>query len=109
MILRLSAPQCHYLISPAAKLSNVKKVYFEMRARLSRWHEVCPAHIAIYAPPASCLAAGKCGGGGAVRAGPALSSSRKLAGPGEEEEVEEEEEEEAGEEEEEGGGRRRLS
>ena len=43
---------------------------------------------------------------GAVRAGPGLSSSRKLAGPGEEEEVEEEE---AGEEEEEGGGRRRLS
>ena len=37
---------------------------------------------------------------GAVRAGPGLSSSRKLAGPGEEEEVEEEEE--AGEEEEEG-------
>ena len=35
---------------------------------------------------------------GAVRAGPGLSSSRKLAGPGEEEEeVEEEAEEEGGE------------
>ena len=102
MILRLNAPQCSslYLITSAVKLSNVLEVYFETRPRLSRWHEVCPAYIAIYAPSASCLAAGKCGGGGAVRAGPALSSSRKLAGPGEEEEVEEEEEE-AGEEEEE--------
>ena len=41
---------------------------------------------------------------GAVRAGPGLSSSRKLAGPGEEEE-EEEVEEEAEEEGEEEGGR----